>query len=105
MQNGDNGDTAANDAEAAAAADPGASAGHEAATGQPADDYPDLSKEAPPAEPQPDSAAAEGAEDTSDDPQFYPKRPFSMVWHEGLKAYTQDGNIFDRGTKKFIQKL
>ncbi len=103
MQNDDN--TAANDADAAAAADPGATAGHEAATGQPADDYPDLSKEAPPAEDSPDTAAAEGAEDTSKVPVFYPKRPYSMVWHGGLKAYTQDGNIFDRGSKLYIQKL
>ena len=29
-------------------------------------------------------------------------RPYSMVWHDGLKAYYQDGVIYDRGSKQAV---
>jgi hypothetical protein len=71
---------------------------------QAADDYPDLSApettEAPAEEPTIAEAAAEAA-----GPRFNAKKQFSMCWHNGLKAYVQDGVIFDRGSKEPVGKL
>lgn len=76
-------------------------------TDQAAEEYPTLS-DAEPA--QAEEAEAEAKAPTKGKaaaagPVFNPRRQFSMVWHDGLKAYLQDGVIFDRGSKKPVGKL
>ena len=73
-----------------------------AKTGQPVEEYQDLSKAAPEPEILPDTATV--TEEPAGEPEqvFQPKRPYSMIWHNGLKHYHQDGIIFDRGSKKRI---
>jgi hypothetical protein len=73
---------------------------------QPAEDYPDLSSEAAAEAAASEAAEPEAAEVTeSVGPKFNPKKQFSMCWHDGLKAYVQDGIVFDRGTKEPVGKL
>jgi hypothetical protein len=73
---------------------------------QSVDDYPDLSSEsAVESEPEPvieaaDEVAPESAENLT--PRFNSRKQFSMCWHNGLKAYLQDGVIYDRGSKEPI---
>ena len=71
---------------------------------QPIDDLPDLGGDAA-AELDAKAAKAaakkeiEAGTPKSAGPHFNPKKPFSMIWHHGLKQYYQDGVIFDRGSK------
>lgn len=73
---------------------------------QAADDYPDLSAPETEDAPAEQPAAAEATAGTTEvaGPRFNPKKQFSMCWHNGLKAYLQDGVIFDRGNKEPIGK-
>ena len=38
-------------------------------------------------------------------PKFHPKKLFSMVWHNNVKNIYQNGSIFNRATKEFIEKV
>jgi hypothetical protein len=74
------------------------------ATGQPAKDYPDLSA-GEGANEAPDGAQATAAgadDDQAGKPVLDLKRPYNMIWHDGLKQYYQDGKIFDRGSKQYL---
>ena len=64
------------------------------------DDYQDLSAGDEPAKVE----TTEQSPNKAAGPVLNTRRPFSMVWHNGLKAYLQDGVIFDRGSKEPIGK-
>ena len=74
--------------------------------GQKAEDYPKLGDAEAVQETAPEPAPAPAQEQAakSADPVFNPKQQFSMVWHNGLKAYLQNGVIFDRGSKLPVGK-
>jgi hypothetical protein len=75
-----------------------------AATGQPADNYPNLGDEKAAGEAQASTGASAPGDqaDQAGKPELDLKAPYNMVWYNGLKQYYQDKRIFDRGSKQYL---